>query len=286
MTPGTLLPQWLASALPPERFAWLQDSVHRVCEAQRDADLYLAFSLAARKTGRQPLVLTGQDLEAADQARPGWCPLGLTVEQAARLYLLLATLADVDVFERRLNQLCVTADATEIVTLYRGLPLYPQPGRYRLRAAEGLRSSMKPVFEAIAHHNPYAAEQLPEAAWNQMVLKALFIGSALDPIAGLDQRANPRLARMLCDHAHERWAAHRPVNPELWRCVGPFADADALTDLARALQTGTPYEQAGAALALHACRLPEAAALLQRHRGLLFAIRNGSLDWSTLAATN
>ena len=80
MTPGTLLRQWLASALPPERLAWLQDSVHRVCETRRDADLYLAFSLAARKTGRQPLVFTGRDLEAADQARPGWCPAGLTVE--------------------------------------------------------------------------------------------------------------------------------------------------------------------------------------------------------------
>ena len=72
------------------------------------ADLLLAVGLAPRKTGRQPLVFTGRDLEAADQARPGWCPAGLTVEQAARLYLLLATLADVDVFERRLNQLCVT----------------------------------------------------------------------------------------------------------------------------------------------------------------------------------
>ncbi len=57
-----------------------------------------------------------------------------------------------------------------------------------------------------------------------MVLKALFVGSALDPIIGLDDRANPELARILIDYARERWAAARPVTPELWRTVTPFAD--------------------------------------------------------------
>ena len=70
-----------------------------------------------------------------------------------------------------------------------------------------------------------------------MVLKALFVETTLAPIVGLDERANPELARILRDYAHERWAAGRPVSPELWRCVGPFAtDAAALDDLDRAEQ--------------------------------------------------
>jgi hypothetical protein len=32
-----------------------------------------------------------------------------------------------------------------------------------------------------------------------MILKALFIGSALAPVQGLDERNNPRLAAMLFD---------------------------------------------------------------------------------------
>ena len=36
-----------------------------------------------------------------------------------------------------------------------------------------------------------------------MVVKAFFIGSTLWPIQGLDERANPRLARMLVGLAQE-----------------------------------------------------------------------------------
>ena len=66
---------------------------------------------------------------------------------------------------------------------------------------------MRAVFEAVAHRSPYPREQFAENRWNHMVLKALFVGSALHPIQGLEERANPALARMLCDYAHERWAA-------------------------------------------------------------------------------
>jgi hypothetical protein len=96
-----------------------------------------------------------------------------------------------------------------------------------------VRSAVKPVFEAVAHRSPYPSEFLDEPAWNQMVLKALFIGSELAPLQGLDERANPELAEVLLDYAHERWAAGRPVSPELWRCVGPFAQERALEDLER-----------------------------------------------------
>ena len=131
-------------------------------------------------------------------------------------------------FAQRFTQLCRTADVAEAIAFYRGLPLYPDPERLEAQAAEGTRTNMRAVFEAVAHRSPYPKEQFAENRWNHMVLKALFVGSALHPIQGLEERANPTLARMLCDYAHERWAAGRPVSPELWRCVGPHADAEAL----------------------------------------------------------
>jgi hypothetical protein len=203
---------------------WLDETFAELLKPPTDRTLFMAISLVPRKIGKDDLVLDDTDLEAATDTRAGWTPVGWSVDQAARLLLLLNTDGPETEFARRLEQLCTTADVGELVTFYRGLPLYPGQPRYVRRAAEGVRSNMKAVFEAVAHHNPYPAEQFDEGAWNQMVLKALFIGSSLQPITGLDERANPTLMRMLCDYAHERWAAGRNVSPELWRCVGPVPD--------------------------------------------------------------
>ncbi len=137
--------------------------------------------------------------------------------------------------------------------------------------AEGLRTNMKAVFEAVAHNSPYPAEQFSENRWNQMVVKALFIGSTLYPIEGLERRWNPDLTRMLCDYAHERWAAGRTVSYELWRGVGPHADDAAIDDLARVLGSVAPNERHAAALALGKARIATpraflAAILLSRPR--------------------
>ena len=133
------------------------------------------------------------------------------------------------------------------------------------RCREGLRSNITPVFCAVAHRNPYPVEQLAEDAWNQMVLKALFVGAELDPIEGLDARANPALSRMLCDYAHERWSAGRTISPELWRCVGPHADDAAVADLERALETSDDATRAAVLATLKTCPHPRAKELLASH---------------------
>jgi hypothetical protein len=267
MTPDTALQHWLDQRLDAAAGAWLRDCASGLAGGGTDRELFRCVSLVVRKLGKAPLALDATALALAEESRPGWDPSRWTIDQAARVRLLLAASRDGDTFVRRLDQLCATADVDELVAFYRGLPLYPDPPRHRLRAAEGLRSNMSVVFEAVAHRNPYPAEQLAEDAWNQMVLKALFVGSALDPIVGLDARANATLARMLGDYAHERWAAGRPVSPELWRCIGPFASGPLLDDLGRVLDTGKPPERAAAVLALRSSADPEARRLLDRHGG-------------------
>jgi len=126
----------------------------------------------------------------------------------------------------------------------------------------GYASTPPSVFEAIAHRNPYPRAHFDDHRWNHMVLKALFIGAPLAPIQGLDERANAELARILCDFAHERWAAGRPVPAELWRCVGPFAEGPAIDDLSRVLKSDSIEEQRAAAAALAASRDPRAKQLL------------------------
>ena len=186
-------------------------------------------------SARRTSALTQADLAAAEAARPGWNPAGWSIDGAARVLALLVY-GRSGPFAEVFKHLRRTADAAELVALYRGLPLYPEPESLEFEVGEGLRrSNIRAVFEAIAHDNPYPREHFDEHRWNHMVLKALFVGSRLAPIEGLDARANPELARILHEYAHERWAAGRPVTPELWRCIGPFAAGDmALADLARA----------------------------------------------------
>jgi hypothetical protein len=283
MAPAQLLRDRVAAQLPEDAAAWLAQACSRVA-AGTDRELFVAIGQVARRVGREPLRLDADDRRAAAAARTGWDPRGWTLDQAARVLLLLSGTLDGAAFQRRLDTLCAAADVGELVAFYRGLPLYPDARRHVRRAAEGVRSNMRVVFEAVAHRNPYPAENFDAGAWNQMVLKALFVGAPLHPIVGLDARANDELARMLCDYAHERWAAARPIAPELWRCVGPFAVGARLEDFRRLLDRGSATERRAAALALTRSPDPAARVLLDAHPELAHAARAGDLDWETLAA--
>ena len=260
--PTDLLITWLARRTTPEAMAWLADRRTQFARDQSPRTFAFAFSSASRRVGKSDLALDEADLIAADKTRPGWTPLGLSADQAARIVLLLAAAPGTEQFAKRLETLVSTADVGERTAIYKGLPLYPDQPSLIPVATEGLRTAMRSIFEAVAHHNPFPVEQLPQSAWNQMVLKTLFIDSALHPIAGLDRRWNKPLARMLSDYAHERWAAHRPVAAELWRGVGRFADEAAIADLTRVLTAGNETERKAAALALSECPHPTAAAAL------------------------
>lgn len=283
--PTKLLRGWLLRQLEPGHGAWLEAQLASLQADSPDASdqaLGIALGMAPRKLGKAALELGDADLAAAARALPGWDPRGWSVTDAARILLLASLPRGGRPFAQRFRALCQTADVEELATLYRGLPLYPEPEALEPQVGEGLRSNVRAVFEAIAHRNPYPQAQFDAHRWNHMVLKALFIGSPLAPIQGLDARANPELARIMCDFAHERWAAGRPVPFEIWRCVGPFAEGPALEDLARVLQKGEAIEKRAAALALAACPDGRAAQLLQAVPGLAGDISLKRLSWATL----
>jgi hypothetical protein len=280
--PSRLLREWLLRQLEPGCGAWLDAQLASLQEDPSDEALDIALGMAPRKLGKGVLALGDADLAAAEKAVPGWDPRGWSVTDAARILLLAGLPAAGKPFAERFRALCRTADVAELVTLYRGLPLYPDPAALEEQVGEGLRSNMRVVFEAIAHRSPYPKAHFDDHRWNHMVLKALFIGSPLAPIQGLDERANPQLARIMCDFAHERWAAGRPVPFEIWRCVGPFAEGQALEDLARVLASGEARERRAAALALAASPDRRAAELLGEVPQLAGEISGKRLTWATL----
>jgi hypothetical protein len=262
--PSELIHGWLRARFEEEALAFIETKVQAAREQGALPGFFLAFSTVSRRLGRADLALSAPELARAAEARAGWQPGGWNVAQAARALLLLTLPApDPAAYRGTIDQLCEDGDLGELVAIYQTLPLLPHPDEHRARAAEGIRSNMNAVFEAVALRNPYPSESLDTGAWNQLVLKCLFVGSPLYLVYGLDGRVNAELARMLCDYAHERWAAHRPVSPELWRSVGPLADGPMLADLERVIASGTEAERAGAALS--ARHNPNAEGVLATH---------------------
>jgi hypothetical protein len=281
MTPAKLLRSWISRGLGQEGLAWLDETCAAISGGAPDRVFFTRFSAALRHVGKEDLELSPEDRKPAHEARPGWDPTGWTREQAARALIVLSLPSDDrEAWRRTLESTFRSADLGEAVALYRTLPLLPHPDLMRARGAEGIRTNMRPVFEGLAHRSPFPAEQFEEGTWNQMVLKALFIGSRLFPIQRLDERANETLMLMLLDYARERRAARRDVSPELWRCVGPFANDEGLSELSRLIQEGDEAERRAAALSLAAC--PRGGEALAGRPELADAVKRGELRWEDL----
>jgi hypothetical protein len=281
---------WIARVASTSAVTWFRGAIENVRAASGGNVLAVAIGLAPRRVGKADLLLTADDTAQASALRKGLDPRDWSVDQLARIALMLASHGGDDAaFAAQFDAFCGTAEINELIALCRGLPVYPGAERLEPRAREAVRSGMKPVFEAVAHRNPYPVEFFSEDAWNQMVVKAFFIGSHLWPIQQLDQRGNPRLARMLVDLAQERWAAGRPVSGEVWRCVAPHADDVGIAALVRAFETGGERERLSVALALlHLSSqrvgaafgrqgLTEPLAKLQSH------LVTEKIDWTSLA---
>jgi hypothetical protein len=274
---------WISERTDPRGIAWFRGAVDDVAKAADERPLSVAIGLAPRRLGKADLALPASDLARAEALRPGLDLSDWSIDQLARVALMAGSHGGNDAaFAARFDAFCTTAEINELIALCRGLPLYPNGASIEPRAREAVRSGMKPVFEAVAHRNPYPRETFAEDAWNQMVVKAFFIGSSLWPIQGLDQRANPRLARMLVGLAQERWAAERPVSGELWRCVVPHADAEGVAALTRGWNAGNERDRLAIALASrgapHVHGLPaENLAELQA------ALESEKIEWRNLA---
>lgn len=259
---------------------WVNHQEVKLRENFQLRSFYIAFSSGSRFIRKQPLILSEEQLAEAERIREGFQPQHWNLLQCVRTYLLLILPAEnSENYEANITRLHETADIEEQVTLYSALPLLPYPEEMAKRAAEGIRTNITDVFDAIALNNPYPADFLDQQAWNQMVLKAVFMQRPLYRIYRADDRVNPELARMLVDFAHERWAAHRSVWPELWRFVGPFKCKDYLVDIEKAIG-GDPLEKSAGLLACASSERSEAQELLEQFPEIKKEIKSGRLTWT------
>jgi len=290
IAPGTAavsacLHQWLAEKISSEKLDWLDQRLSLLQTSFSERDLYITLGLIPRKLGHADLKLDEQQIIQAQQScAVQWDPSEWTIDNAARCLVLTTLLeAQPEQFYPVFNQACASAELNEAIAFYRCTAVLPAHSLLDQTIGAGLRTHIRAIFESIAHRNPYPALNFDQHRWNHMVLKALFIDSRLWPIQGLEQRANAELASILCDYAHERWAAHRPVTPELWRCVGPFATGTMIEDLYRVIATGNALEQQAGLLALLSAPESDKQQLRNEHATQVARIERGEVSWQSIA---
>lgn len=151
-----------------------------------------------------------------------------------------------------------------------------------MTAVESLRTNINPVFEAISMNNPYPATFFNVQQWNQMYLKAAFMQLELQNIIGVEDRANPELARIISDYAHERWAASRKIDPMIWKPVTKYMNAATIEDMKVLLSSDDPIENKAGALCCYYSEQKEAITMLSDHPELVKEIEEGSLAWNNI----
>ena len=103
-----------------------------------------------------------------------------------------------------------------------------------------------------------------------------------DQVVGIDDRANAELAATLFDYANERWAAHRTVNPQLWRLTSNFLNEASLSYLQKLFASPDLIENQAAALTCYYSSFQTAKDLLSHHPDLLAQVQQGQFSWSNI----
>lgn len=200
---------------------WFQDALQTIVASdQVIEDLGLYSAMAKRKLG-------SVYLQQATVIDTTFSPLDIhrwSSADAARLILLMSAIErEPELAENIILSYYKMGDESEHIALVQGL-IFFAPGEYLTELALDVgRTNNLEVLAALTLDNPYPACFYSESAFNQMVLKALFLGLAIERIEGIEQRTNPDLTRMCENYVVEREAAGRTVPNDIWLAIGPFA---------------------------------------------------------------
>jgi len=266
-----------------EVFNWLEEKAILIREENGARHLNLAFAAITRKTGRQLIKIAEEEREITKKVHSGFSVDDWTTDRLSRLWLLMQTDAsDKNNYCAKIENLFNGAEMHELAALYSSLFFFKYPEEWQQRCAEGIRSNIGIVLEAIMYNNPYPSKYLSDLAWNQLVLKAFFAEKNVNRIIGLDRRANKELALILVDYANERRAAHRLVNPQLWRLVTKFIDESNFKNIEEAFKSSDVKEKKAAALACFQSNYLPAKNLVESEPVLKSEIVENKLNWNLL----
>lgn len=199
----------VSAALSESASAWLRDALARVAAGERGA-FAAAWNACGRRLGHAAV---GETIWKADEAARAL----LLVRHAGTLAPDEQAAFVLGVYEK--------GELREQVALLKALAFLPGPERFAEVAASAMRSNAVDLHEAIACDNPYPGAHLPDASFNQLVLKAIFNGLSPRRVLGLERRRNPELTRMVDAWVRERRLAGRAVPADVAVVLEGEADA-------------------------------------------------------------
>jgi len=265
----------LAHSADADAISWLRQTLSELSENFEKRPFYYAFSGVSRRFDKSATIQgSGEGLfEGWDEYR------------AARVALLLV-LADQEkeTFLETFFAVLNTADIREQIALFSALQWMPHQEELVEPAVDGLRSNIVDIFDAIALNNPFPQKHFTDEAWNQMVLKAIFITRPLYRIHGIADRKNQLLAEAISDLAHERWAAGRVITPEAWQSVSGFLDERHGNDIRKIAESENSDDRSAAALVVSESG-NDLEDLRETLAPELAQIDSGELTWHTLGQT-
>lgn len=205
----------LASISEPAA-AWLDDALPSRDEPLNLASYRAIFATARRRLGESIVSLSNEDFVALSGVGV-IAPERWTLDRLGRAALLARALEIVPLDGQVgfVRQMYLRGDFQEQAAILQTLPVLSDPLRFVDIAIDACRTNVLDVFEGIACENGYPAAHFPDLNFNQLVLKAFFMGVAVGRIVGLDDRKTAELSRMTADFASERRAAGRPVPDDM-----------------------------------------------------------------------
>jgi len=202
---------------------WFDEALQTLAISnQVSADLGRYSAMARRKLGEASL----QHASAIDTRFASLEIRRWNCAEMARLILLISAIErQPNDSESIISSYYRMGDEAERMALLRGLILFAPAAYLSVIALDAGRTNNLEVLAALTLDNPYPASFFNDDQFNQMVLKALFLGLAIERIAGLAKRANPELARMAENYVVERERAQRSVPGDIWLAIGACASA-------------------------------------------------------------
>ena len=227
---------------------WLHASLEKLKSSKDVVNELLIQSAGTRRIlGEERLggevLIVAEDLQLPIQR---W-----TASDAGRALLILQAIAIAPEIEQEIVQTYFEqGDESEIASLVRVINLLNGAKRYKFHMREVSRTNSKPLYAALAQYNPYPARFYDDHEFNQLVLKALFMGIGIDSVIGLNERANPELSKMCEDYIDERLAAARSLPHDIWLALEPFASEKGLALIKQYSKHETPEHRYFAVKAL------------------------------------